>query len=360
MNKSTHDSKSIRALENCSYCPRLCHFACPTAHGESSETASAWGMMGIANLLRKGQLTPTVELAANLSRCTSCMRCTSFCKHENPVADVLRTARADLASVGLVPDEVSVIDAIAELNGGSPRPIPQEHATRMALPQTAAKIGYLPGCAALDRPAERIDQALAVLSELAGAPVALISKPASACCGGWAERAGLVDRRASSLTAMQSAAEPFTTIISGCPSFEADQDVVSVSAFLANRVEELEKLSSSAPAQRVTLHGACLHRRPTNEESEELRVLNALGELEVLKEHAINGVSECCGGDAVYSALSPLGAAIAARSVVDGARSTPSTLVTANDRCALHMSTSSGETVSSILDLVLERCSTLN
>ncbi|MFT6400336.1 MAG: Fe-S oxidoreductase [Bradymonadia bacterium] len=357
MTESSHDATSIRALENCSYCPRLCHFACPTAHGESSETASAWGMMGLANLLRKGQLEATEELARNLSRCTSCMRCTSFCKHENPVADVLQTARADLASIGLLPDELRITRALSHTSAGAPVAISAEHAAALVRPQPQAEIGYFPGCAALERPAERLDETLSLLSVLAGAPVALVSKEDAVCCGGWAQRAGLVDERTQYLASVQQSANRFKTVVSGCASFEADCSVVPLSEFLASAAGILTQLAAEAEPETVTLHGSCLHRRPNNEEGSELRVLNSLGRLAVLQEHAIDGVSECCGGEVTYAAMSPTAAARVAQTVVSGARKESCRLVTASDRCARHMTNSSTEIVSSILDLVLERCS---
>ena len=33
-----------RAVDFCTYCPRLCHFACPAAHGDASEASTAWGL----------------------------------------------------------------------------------------------------------------------------------------------------------------------------------------------------------------------------------------------------------------------------------------------------------------------------
>ncbi len=357
MIESTHGAKAVRALENCSYCPRLCHFACPTAHGESSETASAWGMMGLANLLRKGEVEPTRELATNLSRCTSCMRCTSFCKHENPVAEVLATARADLAAVGLIPLQLEALVNRASNSGGAPVLLSEDHASVLGGARGSAAVGYFPGCAALERSAARIEQTLQLLTELVGEPVSLVSTPDAACCGGWAERAGLAEQRASSLAAVEARASGYEKVISGCTSFESSTEVVPLMEFLADSSAKLASLASDAPADTVTLHGSCSHRRPDSSEPSELLILGKLGSLEVGREHAINSVSECCGGDPVYAAISPRAAQRAAQSVVKGSRTDRSRLVTASDRCARHMSESGDETVSSILDLVLERCS---
>ena len=74
------DSLSV-ALDTCTFCPKLCRFACPVAEAERRETVTPWGLMSRANFVRKGQVPLDVETAAIFEHCTGCGRCTQNCRH---------------------------------------------------------------------------------------------------------------------------------------------------------------------------------------------------------------------------------------------------------------------------------------
>ena len=360
MSSLEFDRISIRALENCSYCPRLCHFACPTAHGEASETASAWGMMSIVNMLRKGHIEPDAEAVRDLYRCTSCGRCTEFCRHGNPVAEVLESARAQLMPEGLEPPELADLQQLSP-DGGAPFEVRND--VRELVERTeadAAGFGYFPGCTALRQPARRIEMTLEVLSRIAGTEFRLALDSDALCCGAWARRAGLLAEHERSQERVQTAIRGFDTVVTGCTGLRetpGGPTIVPLAEYLATHADGLTEAARTQPPRSVTLHGGCRERRPDSQASAEEAVLRAIG-IEVATAHALNGEQECCGAEPVYLAISPRGAARAAEAVVAGARRTPSDLVTSSDQCARHMSESSGETVLSLLDLVLDRCST--
>ncbi|MSP73933.1 MAG: (Fe-S)-binding protein [Myxococcales bacterium] len=94
------DSLSV-ALDTCTFCPKLCRFACPVAEAERRETVTPWGLMSRANFVRKGQVPLDVETAAIFEHCTGCGRCTQNCRHGNDVAKVLREVRAESTRAGL-------------------------------------------------------------------------------------------------------------------------------------------------------------------------------------------------------------------------------------------------------------------
>lgn len=351
---------NVRALENCSYCPRLCHFACPTAHGEASETASPWGMMSIVNMLRKGQIEPDKEVVRDLYRCTSCWRCTAFCCHGNPVADILADARGQLMSAGFEPAEVSALQQTGRL-AGTPEPIRDDVlALLMDRSGESAGIGYFPGCESGNRPASRIEQTLDLLARLSGSHVGLAASVDALCCGQWAGRAGLAADRRRISERLAEVGGRYHTVISACSGLTelpGATRVVPLREYLAGRVDALEAEAQAAGSgRRVTLHGGCNPRTPMTDKAPEEAILEAIG-VGVDAEHVLAGQSECCGGDILYQRISPEGARAAAAAVIEGSRADGAALATVSDRCARHMS-EAGERVDSVLDLVLERCST--
>jgi len=93
--------KFEKALEYCTACPKLCHFACPASHAAAREAATPWGKMSILNLLRKGHLELTYESAEPLYHCMACGLCTVFCEHNIDVGLILTEGRAWLEAHGI-------------------------------------------------------------------------------------------------------------------------------------------------------------------------------------------------------------------------------------------------------------------
>jgi Fe-S oxidoreductase len=159
-------------LETCAFCPRLCRAACPVSNAEPREALTPFGKM-------TSLLSPERD-ASNLLAfaCTGCGACTTACRHENPVAEVLIEGRASLADAGRAP-------AVAER-------VAREHPSRV-LRQSAlvsrlradpaaradATTSLLLGCPVLRGPAESAERMLHIAAELAGEPVRVLSE----CCG---------------------------------------------------------------------------------------------------------------------------------------------------------------------------------
>lgn len=89
-------------LDTCTYCPKLCRYACPVAEASGRETFTPWGLMSRGALIQRGLLPMDQATAVQWSHCTGCGRCTAACKHEIPVAEIIREARAEAAEGGLV------------------------------------------------------------------------------------------------------------------------------------------------------------------------------------------------------------------------------------------------------------------
>jgi alkyldihydroxyacetonephosphate synthase len=97
------------ALDNCTYCPKLCRFACPAAVAEGSEAAIPRQLLLSINLHRRGDRPLNASTAEQLWSCVDCGACTEYCDHGNPVASILREVRADLVESGEAPEGVASV-----------------------------------------------------------------------------------------------------------------------------------------------------------------------------------------------------------------------------------------------------------
>ncbi len=88
----------------CTYCPKLCRHACPVSTVQGRETTTPWGKMAALHHVDEGNLPLGREVAATFWACTGCMRCKTFCDHDNEVARALAAGRAEAAARGVAPE----------------------------------------------------------------------------------------------------------------------------------------------------------------------------------------------------------------------------------------------------------------
>lgn len=113
--------RHAQELNYCSYCPKLCTFACPVSNAERTETVTPWAKMTLANLIRKGQLPLKAEHAEPLYHCLACRLCTAYCKHENDVAETLTTARTLLVDRGVIHPSLAGLREAMAVSGNPER-----------------------------------------------------------------------------------------------------------------------------------------------------------------------------------------------------------------------------------------------
>ena len=102
------------ALENCTFCPKMCRFACPVATATGSETTIPRQMMLATRLDVTRQRPLNASVARSLYSCVDCRGCRTFCDHDNDVATTLQQARAELWDTDWVPPTVrQVCDSLA-------------------------------------------------------------------------------------------------------------------------------------------------------------------------------------------------------------------------------------------------------
>jgi Fe-S oxidoreductase len=89
------------ALDLCTFCPKLCRFACPVADAVARESVTPWGLMTRVNIARRGEVPFDAETAAVWEHCTGCRRCQTFCKYDNDVPTAVYAARTESERAGL-------------------------------------------------------------------------------------------------------------------------------------------------------------------------------------------------------------------------------------------------------------------
>lgn len=106
-----HLGDHVHELDNCTYCPKLCRFACPVAVAAGSEALTPRQLALTASLARRGVRALSSDVAAKFFACVDCGGCASFCDHGNDVAGALGDARVELARQRRTPAR---IDAVLE------------------------------------------------------------------------------------------------------------------------------------------------------------------------------------------------------------------------------------------------------
>lgn len=161
----------------CAFCPKMCRFSCPVSEAVPHETLTPWGKMTLLHVIAEGTHPFEPSTADAFWACTGCMRCRTYCVHENEVADALRSGRAEALAADLAPAA-----ARETIEKHAAREQAARDAARAIDPSSApdARVAYFPGCTALLSEPDDVAATLELVRGLAEGPVAL---EAGACCG---------------------------------------------------------------------------------------------------------------------------------------------------------------------------------
>ncbi len=177
---SSELSTHRQAYAYCAFCPKVCRFACPVSESTHSETTSTWGKMTEAFLATTAQRPLEEGGAKALYACTGCMRCRSFCHHQNEVGYALFSARQLAVDAGLAPKgALSTLRTFAEHGNPFGRDLSAEVSGYRA--ERPVRHALFPGCSSLVKRKELVEDAVAV-SDAFSAPMG-VSKVSSRCCG---------------------------------------------------------------------------------------------------------------------------------------------------------------------------------
>ncbi len=186
-------AEHAQALELCTYCPKMCRLACPVAEVTGRESTIPWALMGLANHVRKGHVALTPEISRSFYDCTNCLRCQTYCLHDNDVPTALRAARRLAVTEGKEPPEVAAMREHFREHGSMFETGDREKAARAVVSagvEGGGPAGLLLACATAANPGEAARTARAL--SLVGVQSAL-PDPALRCCGAPLLDAGLLD-----------------------------------------------------------------------------------------------------------------------------------------------------------------------
>ena len=158
-----------REIEYCSYCPKLCRFACPVAQVEKSETVTPTGKMTLVRLLRDGVLPFDAETADVFYRCTGCLISRTYCEHRIEVMPPFEAARAEAVAAGVAPPRAMQALAVWQKQGN---PFGEDLAAKVKqhLPERylegSAEVLLFPGCTTLHYHPQNLGAIARVLAAL--------------------------------------------------------------------------------------------------------------------------------------------------------------------------------------------------
>jgi Fe-S oxidoreductase len=347
-----------RALELCTYCPKMCRFSCPVAEATGQESATPWALMGLANLVRKGHLPLTPEIARSFYNCTNCLLCREHCLHANDVPAALRAARTLAVTQGVIPPEGAAVLARMRSQGSMFGEGDRE-ALAAGMPAGVIDPGSLTALFVSCRSAWRRTPAVESASALAGAGErCALADPTVRCCGaplldlGFAgDFAELAKRNAQALSRYES-----VICDSALCARTLEREYPKAGVPLKARVIDLVTALDAAlpPAvllrlprfpQRAVYHDPCHLGRHAGIYDAPRRLAEALfvkplGEFAWSRERA-----SCCGGSGGFPFVNPATAARLARALVDQAREAGFDLiVTGSEECAAMLEEGLGET----------------
>lgn len=326
-----------QAYTYCSFCPKMCRFACPVSEAAPSESLSTWGKMTAAHLVYEEQRPLDSGTAKALHACTGCGRCTSVCKHENEVGDALFAAREKTIEAGLQPKGAS--STLATFSQAQ-NPFGRDLSSTVARFRSDTPVRYplFPGCSSLVKRAELIEDTIAV-SKAFGAPMG-VSRTASRCCGYPLYAAGAHDafRAHAEATAEIFASIPELTVLDpGCAyTFKVCYPKVGVELKTRIRtvVEVLDENLSHAPDkppldEAVGYHDACHLGRGMGQYDEPRRLL-ARAAKSVCEAPSNRKEGGCAGGGGLLPRTMPDTAVeVARRQAVEVEQGGASTVVSA-------------------------------
>ena len=279
------------AAEHCSYCPKMCRFACPVAEVTGKESVTPWGIDRVISAMARGELL-TAEEQEPIWACTGCRQCRSACLPDLDLPTHVRAARANA---------VARPAGIAEAAG---RVTPPAAALQAGATAGAGLVVY-PGCRSED------GEALATLLASAGLDYDVVGE--ATCCGARDADIGdapLAAQRAQELNARLASATRVVVTDPHCARWlgvdVADPRVETVTSFLAAVVDTLDLRTDPAP---VAWHDPCWLGRGMTEYDQARAVVAAASAAPVAEPEHTRERSWCTGGGMGYEHADPDGAA---------------------------------------------------
>lgn len=296
--------------------------------------------MDTLNHLRLGMLDWTNENTSALWACTGCRACTRYCEHDNEPALVLFAGRSQANAEGA--HHPSLENYPARFRSRDKR-LAKKLTDQISESRRASqgRVGFWPGCDAVDKGMQDVEAALEIFSAIGGEPVSVVES--GEVCGGYPLlAAGYPDTFRWHAERVAKSMNQFSTIITNCSAclfttqrqyaaegVELRAKIVSVPEYLTEKLQELPKATHKQP---VYYHDPCHLARYSGIIEEPRLVLSRIAELRDFEwSHAD---TECCGGAGLLPKTAPDTAdSMARRRMREVAHRGGGTIVTACATC---------------------------
>jgi fumarate reductase (CoM/CoB) subunit B len=246
-----------QAYAYCAYCPKVCRFACPVSDATRTEATSTWAKMSTAFSATTARRPLDESGAKALYACTGCMRCRSFCAHENEVGFALFSARSLAVAGELAPAGArSTLETFAEHQNPFGAALGQA-VERHTVASGPVRFQLFPGCSSLVKRSEVVDAASAV-AQAFGVPVG-VCRAAQRCCGYPLYAAGALTAFAAHARAFSEALAPYPELVVLDPGCAYTLQVVyarvgvTVPSQVRTLYEVLDEHAESAPRKPPVL-----------------------------------------------------------------------------------------------------------
>ena len=300
-----------KEIDYCTYCPKLCRFACPVAQAESRETSTPWGRQTLLYLLAAGRQEMTPEIAETLYHCAYCLQCNAFCDHGISVPPVMREGRKTALDKGMAPDAVlrygnffqDFHNPLGDDLGKRVRDLAPKD---LLLPD--AQVIYWPGCTAVYSFPENITDTIKVF-EAIGVDYISIWADDLMCCGEPLDSMGFVKEHREHVAKLHKQLRKYKQIISGCPAcvhnlkvrfaeagFPLTNKIYHVTEFLAPFFQRGEVHVARLYEQPLIYHDPCFLGRYLEVYDAPRQILSAVCSDPVLEFSWNRNHSYCCGG----------------------------------------------------------------
>ena len=337
-----------RALRYCTYCPRLCRFACPVAHSEGRETVTPWGKMRLLYLLDQGTVDVDQSVVEPLFHCISCGRCQTFCRHDISPASVLAKGRAQLVAAGFAPPP-----------GFENRP---KSSPKSWQPDQSDRAAFLPARFHFESPKgfSKLEKAMAALNELGIA--VCIPDDCHDGLGFFEWELGQRQAARQRWQRVNELGERYSELISDCgPSLWAmsqspEQIRHPVSHLLEWFDDKLALLPIGQLDGKVAVHDSCFASRQLGLKAELRRVVEHLSGAKPIELFETGDQARCCGAEGSWARTFSQKQKRAAQSVTnDIVDSGASIVVTASPTCQASLQEQLGQEIEvlDLLDLVV-------
>ncbi len=354
-----------REIDYCTYCPKMCRFACPVAETDARETYTPTAKMTMAYLLRQGTVEASPELATAFFKCTACAHCNVYCDHDIFVGPVLETARADLFALNqTLPAAVKLAAKVRE--NGSPYDLPLEPVAVAVIPEKyrspSARTAIWLGGDALATAASRLRKFIGILDAVGADGVTIISG-GKLDSGAALYHAGDREGFKAHALAVVAQLQGFDTVVTLSPEDASAfaNAYASVGLKFSPKIvwwvewigDRLAGKDLRAYPETLVLHDPCEAARGLQASEKIRELLKKCGA--VLRDPAWAGEDTfCCGAGSSYARIFPADAKKMAKGRLEDLYETGARMVvTASPLCGHHLeSSAAGVVVTDVIDVL--------